>query len=61
MEDYKFKIYGHKTERIVTYQGLTNYDAMATIVAEVEKYNGWYWDYKTNTTLKVVHVTEIHE
>lgn len=61
MKDYKFKIYGHRTERIVTREGNTNTSIMADLIYEIRQNDGWYWDIKTDTYLQVVHIKEIHE
>lgn len=61
MKDYKFKIYGHRTERVVTREDTTNTSAMAGLIYEIRENDGWYWDIKTDTYLQVVHIKEIHE
>jgi len=41
MKDYRFKIYGHRTERIVTREATTNINAMGMLVNEIQQNNGW--------------------
>jgi len=59
MKDYKFKIYGHRTERLSFRSAENPQFAMVELIREIEQNNGWYWDVKTNTYLQVVHITEI--
>ena len=59
MKDYRFKIYGHRTERIITREATTNINAMGMLVNEIRQNDGWYWDIKTDTYLQVVHIKEI--
>lgn len=59
MTDYKFKIYGHRTERMVTREDDNRMSAMVQLINEIDENNGWYWDIKTDTYLQVVHIKEI--
>jgi len=60
MTDYKFKIYGNRTERIVIREDENKMSAMVQLINEIDQNNGWYWDIKTDTYLQVVHIKEIH-
>ena len=60
MKDYKFKIYGHRTERLSVRPAKNNVSAMGELINEIRQNDGWYWDIKTDTCLQVVHITEIH-
>jgi len=59
MKDYKFKIYGHRTERLTTRSANNPQFAMMELIKEIEKNNGWYYDLWTSTYLQVVHIKEI--
>jgi len=59
MKDYKFKIYGHRTERLSVRPAETAQYAMVELINEIKQNDGWYWDIKTDTYLQVVHITEI--
>lgn len=59
MKDYKFKIYGHRTERLAVRSDDNAQYAMVELINEIKQNDGWYWDIKTDTYLQVVHITEI--
>ena len=59
MKDYKFKIYGHRTERVTVRSAKNPQFAMLELIREIEKNNGWYYDLWTSTYLQVVHIKEI--
>lgn len=59
MKDYKFKIYGHRTERLSVRSAKNPQYAMVELINEIKQNDGWYWDIKTDTYLQVVHITEI--
>lgn len=59
MKDYKFKIYGHRTERVSTRPANNPQYAMVELINEIKQNDGWYWDIKTDTYLQVVHIKEI--
>ncbi len=61
MKDYKFKIYGHRTERLAVRSAENERIAMGELINEIQYNNGWYIDTKTDTYLQVVHIKEIHE
>lgn len=59
MKDYKFKIYGHRTERLAVRAAENAHYAMSELINEISYNNGWYIDTKTDTYLQVVHITEM--
>ena len=59
MNDYKFKIDGHRTERLAVRPAENAQYAMVELINEIKQNDGWYWDIKTDTYLQVVHITEI--
>ena len=59
MKDYKFKIYGYRTERLVVKSAENAHCAMGELITEIRHNGGWYIDTKTDTGLQVVHITEI--
>jgi len=59
MKDYKFKIYGHRTERLVTIESTSHVNAMVWLINTIQQNDGWYLDIKTDTYLQVVHIKEI--
>lgn len=59
MKDYKFKIYGHRTERLAVRSAENERIAMGELIKEILYNNGWYWDIKTDTYLQVVHIKDI--
>ena len=61
MKDYKFKIYGHRTERLSIRTAENAQYAMVELINEIKQNDGWYWDIKTDTYLQVVHIKEMNE
>lgn len=59
MKDYKFKIYGHRTDRLSTRPADDRRSAMRELIEEISYNKGWYYDVWTNTYLQVVHIKEI--
>lgn len=59
MKDYRFKIYGHRTERLATRSANNPQFAMMELIKEISHNDGWYYDLWTSTYLQVVHIKEI--